>query len=72
VSRDGLSYTFKLRHGIKFHDGTPFNAAAVKFSIERQIVPDHRRTSSASTRSPGSYQQRQGRRRWTTPPSGSS
>src|SRR5687767_12714091 len=41
VSRDGLSYTFKLRRGIKFHDGTPVNAAAVKFSIDRQIVPDH-------------------------------
>ena len=41
VSRDGLRYTFKLRPGIKFHDGTPFNAEAVKFSIERQINPDH-------------------------------
>ena len=41
VTRDGLSYTFKLRRGIKFHDGTPLNAAAVKFSIDRQIVPDH-------------------------------
>ena len=41
VSRDGLGYTFKLRRGIKFHDGTPFNAAAVKFSIDRQIAPDH-------------------------------
>jgi peptide/nickel transport system substrate-binding protein len=41
VSRDGLKYTFKLRPGIKFHDGTPFDADAVKFSIERQIVPEH-------------------------------
>jgi peptide/nickel transport system substrate-binding protein len=41
VSRDGLRYTFKLRKGITFHDGTPFDAEAVKFSIERQIVPDH-------------------------------
>ena len=41
VSKDGLQYTFKLRRGIKFHDGTPLNAAAVKFSIERQINPDH-------------------------------
>jgi peptide/nickel transport system substrate-binding protein len=41
VSKDGLSYTFKLRKGIAFHDGTPFNAQAVKFSIERQINPEH-------------------------------
>jgi len=41
ISRDGLTYTFKLRKGIKFHDGTPFDAEAVKFSIERQFNPDH-------------------------------
>jgi peptide/nickel transport system substrate-binding protein len=41
ISKDGLTYTFKLRKGIAFHDGTPFNAAAVKFSIERQISPEH-------------------------------
>jgi peptide/nickel transport system substrate-binding protein len=41
ISKDGLQYTFKLRSGVKFHDGTPFNAEAVKFSIERQINPDH-------------------------------
>jgi peptide/nickel transport system substrate-binding protein len=41
ISPDGLQYTFKLRKGVKFHDGTPFNAAAAKFSIERQINPEH-------------------------------
>jgi ABC-type transport system substrate-binding protein len=41
IGRDGLSYTFKLRRGIRFHDGTPLNAAAVKFSIERQIIQEH-------------------------------
>ena len=37
ISPDGLSYTFKLRQGVKFHDGTPFNAEAVKFNIDRQM-----------------------------------
>ena len=41
ISKDGLRYTFKLRQGISFHDGTPFNAEAVKDSIERQINPEH-------------------------------
>jgi peptide/nickel transport system substrate-binding protein len=35
VSADGLNYTFVLRAGVKFADGEPFNAAAVKFSLER-------------------------------------
>ncbi|HEX7591093.1 MAG TPA: ABC transporter substrate-binding protein [Candidatus Limnocylindrales bacterium] len=35
VSSDGLAYTFKLRSGIKFHDGTDFNSQAVKFNYER-------------------------------------
>jgi peptide/nickel transport system substrate-binding protein len=26
VSKDGLDYTFHIRHGVKFHDGTPLNA----------------------------------------------
>jgi len=41
VSRDGLRYTFKLRKGITFHDGTAFTADAVKFSIDRQTDPEH-------------------------------
>jgi len=35
ASPDGLEYTFKLRKGVKFHDGTAFTARAVKYSIER-------------------------------------
>ena len=42
VSRDGLTYTFKLRQGVKFHDGTDFNAEAVKFNIERWLDPNVR------------------------------
>ncbi|WP_129222098.1 ABC transporter substrate-binding protein [Lichenibacterium ramalinae] len=35
ISDDGLVYTFHLRQGVKFHDGTPFDAAAVKFNFDR-------------------------------------
>ncbi|WP_233711178.1 ABC transporter substrate-binding protein [Lederbergia citrisecunda] len=41
VSDNGLEYTFYLKKDVKFHDGTPFNADAVKFSIDRQIDPKH-------------------------------
>lgn len=41
ISDDGLVYTLHLRQGVKFHDGADFNAEAVKFNIERQIVADH-------------------------------
>lgn len=39
VSDDGLIYTFHLRQGVKFHDGTPFNAQAVKFNLDRIVDP---------------------------------
>ncbi|MGC7871884.1 ABC transporter substrate-binding protein [Desulfosporosinus sp. SYSU MS00001] len=39
VSSDGLSYTFHLRKGVKFQDGTDFNADAVKVNIDRQLPP---------------------------------
>ncbi len=38
VSEDGLTYTFHLRKGVKFQDGTDFNAEAVKVNIERQMT----------------------------------
>jgi peptide/nickel transport system substrate-binding protein len=40
VSEDGLIYTFHLREGVKFHDGTPFNAEAVAFNVRRLIDKD--------------------------------
>ena len=35
TSADGKTVTIKLRPGVKFHDGEPFNAEAAKFSIDR-------------------------------------
>jgi len=41
ISPDGRVYTFTLRSGIKFHDGTDFNADAVKFNYDRWLhLPD--------------------------------
>jgi len=37
VSEDYKDYTFHLRKGVKFHDGTPFNAEAVRFSFNRLL-----------------------------------
>ena len=36
VSPDGMTYTFNLRSGVTFHDGTPFDSAAAKFSFMRR------------------------------------
>ncbi|RLB16484.1 MAG: peptide ABC transporter substrate-binding protein, partial [Deltaproteobacteria bacterium] len=38
ISPDGKEYTFKLRKGLKFTDGTPFDANAVKWSIDRVMA----------------------------------
>ena len=40
ISPDGKTYTFKLRAGVKYHDGKPFNAAVAKFSIDRLYAAD--------------------------------
>ncbi len=39
ISKDGLVWTFKLRKGVKFHDGTPFTAEAVKVALDRALDP---------------------------------
>ncbi|MXN66676.1 ABC transporter substrate-binding protein [Stappia sp. GBMRC 2046] len=41
ISEDGKTYTFKLRDGVTFHDGTPFNAEAVKFNFDRMLDENH-------------------------------
>lgn len=39
VSPDGLTYTFKIKEGVKFHDGTPLNAEAVHANFEHILDP---------------------------------
>ena len=41
ISPDGLTYTFQLREGVRFHDGTPLDAEAAAFSFRRQMDKSH-------------------------------
>lgn len=41
ISADGLTYRFDLRQGVTFQDGTPFDAAAVKYTFERMLDDKH-------------------------------
>ncbi len=40
ISEDGLTYVFKLREGVRYHDGTDFDAEDVKFSYDRAMAED--------------------------------
>lgn len=52
VSEDGLTYTFYLRRDVTFHDGTPFNAAAVQFNLDRIADPETRSRKAAGLLGP--------------------
>lgn len=48
LSPDGLNYTFHLRSGVTFQDGTPLDAAAVKTSLEHAVAPATKSLYAAS------------------------
>lgn len=52
VAPDGLTYTFHLREDVHFHDGTPFNAEAVRVNIQRILSPDANSLKAASLLGP--------------------
>ena len=45
---DDLTWQFKLRKGVVFHDGEPFNAEAVRFTIERVLDPNQKSPNRAN------------------------
>ncbi len=51
-SRDGLSWSFRLREGVRFHDGTLLTAHHVVDSLERLIVANHPFAPSPNTAAP--------------------
>src|SRR5712692_3598377 len=39
IAPDGLTYTFKIRQGVKFHDGSPLTAADIKATYDKIVFP---------------------------------
>jgi peptide/nickel transport system substrate-binding protein len=58
-SNGGLTYTFQLRQGVQFHDGTPFNSASIEPSFKRRTAvnggPAYMVAGVASVQTPSSY-----------------
>jgi len=52
ISPDETLYRFRLRRDVKFHDGTPFDAAACKFSLDRAVDPANRSQLAGSMLGP--------------------
>lgn len=52
ISPDGRVYTFTLRRDVIFHDGTPFNAEAVRVNIERILAPETNSAKAAQLLGP--------------------
>ncbi len=53
ISADAMTFTFTLRTDVKFHDGTPFNADAVKKTFEHIIDPNSKSLSALGSLNPG-------------------
>jgi ABC-type dipeptide/oligopeptide/nickel transport system permease component/ABC-type transport system substrate-binding protein len=56
ISADGLVYTFHLRDGVHFHDGTRFDANTAKYSLERALAPGSLNPQRARIEAIGSVQ----------------
>jgi peptide/nickel transport system substrate-binding protein len=52
VNEDATEYRFKLREDVTFHDGTPFNAQAVKATFDRIVDPDTQAQTAVSAIGP--------------------
>ena len=56
ISEDGKEYVFKIRQGVKFHDGEPLDASIVKFSLDRLFAAEFHQSRQVAL-----HRHRQGR-----------